>query len=562
MERGSRLRGRPAQRAGRALSNLAGFARDALVAPFATRIPREWLAIRLEQGVSEVPRRSRLWLESALPMPCSLPGVLEALRLAAGDPRVRGVFVKVGRAPIGWAKVADLARALRRVRESGKRLIVYADATGNAGAWLGGLADCFWMAPAGRLDLLGVRLESFFVRAALDRLQIRPEVLSAGRYKSMGEMIDRESMSEAAREALESVADDLYLALVEGLAAGKAGDAERASRWIDGGPYLAVEALEAGIVDELVYGDEIPVRLAEIAGNLAPDDGEPRRAQPVSERTYLRLARPRFVWTPLAEGPAQIAVVPVLGLIRSGAGSRQGLVATLRRLERSETVRAVVLRVDSPGGDVLASDAIWRAVKMLAERKPVVASLGDRAASGGYYVAMAANEIVAEQGTITGSIGVVLAGFEFEGFLSQIGVNLESIRRGKHAGIYALAGARSEEERALLKRQVERLYEQFTRNAAESRSLSLADLEAVAQGRVWSGRQAVENKLVDRLGGLELARERAEILAGLEPGEGVPVYCAPQPGGVRRLLRADPLGDSSGAAWAARFWCPLRIDLA
>jgi protease-4 len=175
---------------------------------------------------------------------------------------------------------------------------------------------------------------------------------------------------------------------------------------------------------------------------------------------------------------------------------------------------------------------------------------------------MAANEIVAEHGTLTGSIGVVLAGLELEGVLSQIGVNLESIQRGKHAGIYAFAGARSEEERALLKRQVARLYEQFTRNAAESRSLSPADLEAVAQGRVWSGRQAVENKLVDRLGGLELARERAEVLAGLEPGEGVPLYCAPQAGGVGRLLRADPLADSSGAAWAARFWCPLRVDLA
>ncbi len=563
MERGSPRRGRPVQLAGRVLQNVAGLVRDAFVAPFARRVAREWVAVRLDHGISEAPRRGRLWLPSAFPAPQPLASVLEALRLASADARVRGVFVRLGTAPLGWAKVAALARALLRAREAGKHVIAYAEATGNAGAWLGGLANRFWMAPAGRLDLLGVRLESVFLRRALDQLGIGAEVLAAGRYKSFGEMLDRERMSEPAREALESVVDDLYATLVEGLAAGKAGDTETARRWIDGGPYLAEEALEAGLVDELVYGDEIPARLAEIAGARASgESGEPRTAQPIGAGAYVRVARRRFTWFPISEGPPRIAVVPVLGLIRPAAATPRGVVGTLRRLERDDTVRGVVVRVDSGGGDPLASDLIWRAVKQLAGRKPVVASLGDRAASGGYYVAMAANEIVAEEATLTGSIGVVLAGLEFEGLLGRVGVGLDGVERGKHAGIYAATHPRSEEERELLQRQIELLYRRFTRNAADSRALSMDDLEAVAEGRVWSGRQASQNQLVDRLGGVELALERAEILAGLQAGQGVPFYCPTQMAGPGRFLRRNPLEASPAPASPAQLWCPIRVELA
>ena len=558
MESSPIWRGAPARQAGRALANLARFARDAMLAPVALRVPREWIGLRLEHGVSEAPRRGGLPLSSTLPLPRLLPHLLETLRVAAEDPRVRGVFVKVGRAPIGWAKTSALARAFAHVRASGKRLVVHADATGNAGAWLGGLADQFWMAPAGRLDLLGVRFEAVFLRRVLDKLQIRPEVLSVGRYKSAGEALERESMSEPSREALEALADDLYRVLVEGLASGRAGDVERARRWIDGGPYLASEAVSEGIVDELVYGDEIPERLARAEGSSPREGAEPDEVRVLSDAVYRRLARPRFVWHPLGSGPPQIVVVPLLGLIRSGAGSPRGVVGMLRRLSLADSVRAVVLRVDSPGGDPLASDLIWRAVRKLAEHKPVVASLGERAASGGYYVAMAANEIVAEEATLTGSIGVVLAGLGFEGLLSHVGVGLESVQRGKHAGIYALGAPRSEEERALLERQVRGIYDRFTGNAALSRKMPTEDLEAVAEGRVWSGRQALENKLVDHLGGLELALSRAEALAGLGPGQGVPVYAPAPRAALGRLLGTDL---AERASWRAQLWCPIRANL-
>ena len=559
MESRPSRRGAPARQAGRALANLVGFARDAVLAPLALRVRRDWVALRLEHGVSEAPRRGRLPFSSALPLPRPLPHVLETLRLAAHDPRVQGVFVKLGRAPIGWAKTSALARAFGHLRASGKRLVVHADATGNSGAWLGGLADQFWMAPAGGLDLLGIRFEAVFLRRVLDKLQIRPEVLAVGRYKSAGEALERESMSEPSREALEAVADDLYRVLVEGLASGRAGTAERARSWIDGGPYLASEAVSEGIVDELVYGDEIPQRLARVDASSRREDPEPDEVRFLSEAVYRRLARRRFVWHPLGSGPAQIVVVPLLGLIRSGTGSPRGLVGLLRRLSQSDSVRAVVLRVDSPGGDPLASDLIWRATRKLAEQKPVVASLGDRAASGGYYAAMAANEVVAEEATLTGSIGVVLAGLGFEGLLSHVGVGVESVQRGKHAGIYALGEPRSEEERALLERQVQGIYARFTGNAALSRNMPVEDLEAVAEGRVWSGRQAFENKLVDHLGGLELAVSRAEALAGLRPGQGVPVYAQATRGALGRLLGAD-LAD--GAFTGPQLWCPIRANLA
>jgi protease-4 len=403
------------------------------------------VVVRVDRGLSEA-RTVSPWIEEALQLPQSLANVLDCVEFARKDPRVHGVLFRLGQAPLGWAKVSALARGLGRLREAGKPVVVYAERAGNAGAWLGALADHFWMAPEGRLDLLGVRVETPFLRGALEKLRIRPDVFFAGRYKSAGEILERKSMSRAAREALDEVVDRLYASLLDGLAQGRAGNLDRAREWVDGGPYLASQALEVGLIDELVYGDELPGRLAAIADGTEPS-ATSREARLVSVPAYLRVARPRFRWQPLRGAPNILAVVPLQGLIGASAGSPRGIVGQLRRLAQSEEVCGVVLRVDSPGGDPLASDLIWRAVGKLAEKKPVVASLGDTAASGGYYVAMAANEIVAEPTTLTGSIGVVMLSLEFEGLLEGLGVRFDAVERGRHAGIYDPARPRTEEER-------------------------------------------------------------------------------------------------------------------
>ncbi len=540
-----------------ALGNLGGLVRDTLLAPVAYYTPRDWLVIRLDHGVSEAPRSVPGWVEGLTTAPRPLGQILHALELAREDAKLRGVIVRLGSAPLGWAKTSALARSFTHLKGSGKTLVAYAESAGNAGAWLGGLADHFWIAPEGRLDLLGVQVQGFFARRALDRLNIEPEVIAAGRYKSAAEIIDRDSMSEASRESLESVVDELYENLVAGLVSGRSADTAQAKRWIDEGPYLAAEAHEAGLVDELVYPDELPTRLRALESGNEDEDEE---AHVISENAYTALARPRFVWHPLGSGRTEIAVVSLTGTIRRASSSPKGIVGQLRKLEKNDRVRAVVLRIDSPGGDSLASDLIWRAVARLSEQKPVVASMGDTAASGGYYAAMGAREIIAEAETLTGSIGVVLIGLGLEGLLDRVGVSTEAIKRGRHADLYDPLTSRSDENRAVLRRQVDRIYKDFVGKAAESRGRSYEELDEVAQGRVWTGAQAHARGLVDGIGGLDTAIERARALAGLGSDEGEAVYHAPPSSALVQMLRRSPL-ETALLAPGAQSLCPTRIPL-
>lgn len=553
---------RAAAQATRVAANAATWLRDAATLPFAWRLPRDWIALPLEHGIAEAPATLPRFLQRGRP-PLPLLALDLGLSLAARDPQLCGLVVRLGAAPLGFARTAQLARGMAKLRAAGKRVVVWAASTGNAGAWLGGLADRFWLAPEGRLELVGLRVENVFLRQALDHLRVRPDVFSTGEYKSAGEMLERDSLSAPAREALEAVVEDLYQTLVAGLAAGRAGTAERAREWIDAGPYLAREAVAAGIADGLVYGDELPAKLAELddAGASQTETEEPpREARVIPFSAYLRVARPRFVWQPIRVGRPEIAVVPLLGAIRSGAGEPSGLVGVLRALGERDSVRAVVLRIDSPGGDPLASDLLWRAVRVLGEKKPVIASLGDAAASGGYYVAMAAHEIVADPCSLTGSIGVVLAGLEIDGLLDWLGISLDGVQRGKNAGIHDLARKRTPEERAHLHRQVEGIYRSFLAKAALSRGRSEAEIEAVARGRVWTGRHAQERGLVDSIGGLDDAIARARARAGLGSVEGEPLYCTLNVRPWERLLARRPF-DSHARAFAPELSCPIRVPL-
>jgi protease IV len=551
---------------GRLLANLARIARDLVVAPFAARAPRDWVVLRLDRGLVEAPSAPR-WLASFTPLPLDLLSVLECLERVESDFAVRGVLVRMGRAPLGWSKVHSIGRALESVRARGKRVVVYAENAGNAGAWLGSLADCFWLAPQGRLDLIGVRLESPFVRGALERFQVRPLVIQAGRYKSAGEILERDSMSDASREALDAVVADLYATLLSALER-RAGSPETAARWIDEGPYLGVEARDAGIVDALFYPDELRARLVALErggdARTAPEPSAPK-ADLVSADVYLRLTRPRFTWRPLVGPASEIAVVPLQGTILGG--NARALVRQLRAIGESDRVAAVVLRIDSPGGEPGAADSIWHAVKQLREKKPVVASMGDSAASGGYYAAMAAHAIVAEPTTLTGSIGVVLASIELDRTLSALGVQFDGVQRGRNAGIFNATRTRSAGERAVLQRHVDLIYRDFLAKAAEGRGLAAEQIEELAEGRVWTGAAAEKHRLVDEMGSLATAVARARALAGLAPGEGEPVYLAPTGAGLRRWLSdgdreaglaADADDPLFPGAW---LWCPIRARL-
>lgn len=543
----------------RLLRNLAVLVRDLVAAPLAARLRPEWVVVRLDRGLVDLPEQPP-WLELLRPAPRALSALQELFERAARDARVRGVVLRVGRAPLGWSQLESLVRAVGALREAGKLVVVYAESAGNAGAWLGASGDRFWMAPQGRLDLIGIRVDSLHLRDALERFGVRPDVVHAGRYKAAGEILERNSMSPEAREALEDVVEELYGALVEGLASGTGSDPETARRWIDEGPYLASQAAEIGLVHECLYGDELPARLARLARG---DEGEEQRdggeARLVPDLAYLRLSQPRFEFEPLLRARPRIALIPVSGLIRSPSAMRP-LLALLRRVGELDAVRAVVLRVNSPGGDPLASDLLWRAVRKLRERKPVVASLSDLAASGGYYVAVGAGEIVAERTTLTGSIGVVLASVEFEELLEHWGVHFDGVTRGRHAAIYHPQRRRSDEERALLEAQVQEIYRGFLEKAALGRERSVAEIEPVAEGRVWTGHRAHEHGLVDRIGGLAAAIGAARERAGLAPDRGRPVVLAPRLPLWARLWGSelDPAAERTGEI---RTWCPIRIPL-
>ena len=542
----------PLEVATRLLRNLAVLLRDAVIAPLAARTPREWIVVRLDRGLVETPG-PRVWLRGPWAAPRALSAVLECLARARGDPRVRGVVLRLGHAPLGWAKVQAVARSLGALRATGKRVVVYADSTGNAGGWLGGLADQFWMAPEGRLDLLGVKLVSPHLRRALERLGVRPAVMSAGRYKSAGEMLSRDSMSEAARESLEPVVEELYGILLSGLASSRCADEDDARRCIDEGPYLAPEAQVRGLVDALVYPDEIPAKLAEFAGTDTTRSTAQLEKTLLGDAAYLRLARPRFRWSSLSGSRDQIAVVSLEGAIRPALARR--LVPLLRRVERSEAIAALVLRVNSPGGDPLSSDLIRHAVSRVAAEKPVVSSFADVAASGGYYAGMAATEILAEPATLTGSIGVVLASVELDELLDKLGVHFDAVQRGQHARIHDLTRRRTAEERALLKRQLSRVYQSFVSRVAEARGRSEAEIERIADGRVWTGTQALEHGLVDGLGGLEEAIERARVLADRPEARVVHLNAERPP--LERLFRP-----ALGASFrGAQLWCPIQVTL-
>lgn len=519
----------PLQRLGRSAREGAALALRRLVAPFA--LPRGrpfWLRARLAAPVPEAARRS-LVPGRATPLP--LLAVLEALAAAARDPRVEGVLVTLRGAPVSLARGAAVRRALASVRAAGKPVVVWAERLGSESLYLASAATRVFVPEAGSVALLGLRLESFFVRDLLDRIGVRADVVRVGEYKSAAEGLVRRGLSDAHREQLEALAEDLFAVLVEGIAEGRALSPERVRSLVDAGPHRPRAACEAGLVDACLFPDEVEAELARLAGRAPLPGAEPDVALVELASYHALRARPGALRAPFAAAP-RLAYVVAAGAIRTGTGTA-GVAsdpyrALLRRLERDDAVRGVVLRIDSPGGDALASDLLWRAVRRLADAKPVVASLGDVAASGGYYVAAGAHAIHAEDATLTGSIGVVGGKLDLEALYQRVGVAQEGVERGARAGLLSPARPLTPEERSAVRGELRAVYELFLERVAEGRGLSRDAVHAVARGRVWSGRRARDARLVDAAGGPLEALADARARAGLPPDEPLPVDVLPR----------------------------------
>ena len=506
-------------------ANLARGARGALAgAALPRRGAPAWLVLRLGPALEDLAPPRVPW---ARPGSTPLLAALAALDAAARDPWVAGVRLRFQGPLGGFSRVLSLRRALDRVRESGRPVVAYAEALDAASFIVACGASRLWLPPTGSLHLVGLRLEGVFLRGLLDRLEVRPEVVRIGSHKTAGDRFTRASMSPEEREQLEALADDLYAELVGAVARGRSLGEDAVRDRIDRGPWLGRAAVEAGLADGCLYPDEVERELLALAPETrrVRADRGPVRQVDAAHYHALRAGDPG--WRPLFRELPRIAVVSARGAIHRGASPRGIASDRLRELldaqRRDAAVRGVVLRLESPGGDALASDLLWRAVHVLAQEKPVAVSMGDVAASGAYYLAAAAHAIFAEAGTLTGSIGVVGGKLDAEGLLRRLGIEREAIERGANAGLLSGTTGFRAGERAAVQAAMESIYATFTERVAEGRKLPVEEVLRVAQGRIWSGTQARKHGLVDQLGGpleaLLWVRERA----GLAPAERISI---------------------------------------
>jgi protease IV len=499
-----------------------------------------------------------------------LEDVLDGLRRARGDHRVRALVAKVGGRNIGLAIVQELRAAIEEFRAAGKPTVAWAEtfgefSAGNVPYYLATAFDTIYLQPSGDLGLTGIAVERRFYRGTLDRLGVEFQVGKRHEYKNAADQFTERSFTGPAREATERLAASITGQLTDAIAARRKIDPGQARALIDQGPFLAAQALDAGLVDALGYRDEV---FASVRKQAGPDAilqyvSHYRRSHALTERAR-KLPAPRrefvaqiYATGPIRRGRSSHGPLPVGG----GMGS-DTVAAALRAAAGDDRARAIVLRVNSPGGSYIASDTIWReVVRARGAGKPVVVSMGDVAASGGYFISMAADAIVAQPGTVTGSIGVLSGKPVVAEMLGRAGVTTDSVAEGAHSAMFTTSRPFSEDEWALVNSWLDHIYADFTGKVAAGRRLSGDRVHELARGRVWTGADALANGLVDELGGLDRAADVARTRAGLPPTAPVRVYPRVRP---LDRLRPPASSDSRPAAPAglaagllAESWGPV-----
>jgi protease-4 len=475
------------------------------------------LVLRLDDDLHEVPTDGVVQQLLEGNEPSGLRAVLENLRKAKVDSRVKAVVViPTGVQAPYWAKIQEVHDAILDFRKSGKLAVAYLEYAGEREYYIAAACDRILLMPSASLDLNGLATYQVFLRGTLDKFGLYPDFLHIGDYKTAYNTFTEKGFTPAHREMTESMTGDLYDQLVRAIGEGRKKTEAEVRALIDQGPFLPDEALRVGLVDELAYEDQIDDKVKLPTGRLHRLDAKDYNH--VSEASLG-----------LNKGP-RIAVVYASGIITSGKSGydplmggvlgSETLVEHIREARKDPQVRAIVVRIDSPGGSAIASDAIWRELVIARDERhdrPLVVSMSDLAASGGYWIALAAPYIVAQPGTLTGSIGVVTGKMVTGGTYKKLGANIETVSHGKFAELSSPARPFNDEERKKIESLIEETYDQFIEKAAESRHMAPEKLDSIAQGRVWTGRQAKAIGLVDELGGLDraiaVAKQRAKIPA-------------------------------------------------
>jgi protease IV len=465
---------------------------------------------------------------SGSPEPASIAELYPALRAARQDSSVRGLAVYIQDADLGLAKAQELRRQMMILRRAGKFVDCYLETAGEGSNgtlpyYLATACEQIYLAPAGDLNLLGLYTETRFLRGTFDKLKIEPDFNRVGRYKSAVETYTQSQYSPEAQEALAEVLDGYYAQIVSAISEARHKNDAEVRALIDGAPWSADEALARGLVDHLAYPDEFKAHLEKRVG---------RRPSWLPIEDYSP--------SPVLAGK-RVAVVFALGeIVRGGGGvapwtddlylGSDDMARVLRDVGKDRSIAAVVLRIDSPGGSSLASDLILREVEKLREKKPVVVSMSDTAASGGYYIAARADKIVAEPASLTGSIGVFGGKLVTRRFEEEIlGIGHDTQKRGANADLYSTLQPYTPQQEVKVQQLMNRTYRAFVGHVATGRKMSRSAVEGVASGRVWTGAVAQKIGLVDELGGLDRAVEIARQQAHLAAGETVGLDFYPPP---------------------------------
>lgn len=492
--------------------------------------------------------------------PLTVVNVWDMLRKAAVDSRVKAIVLEPQNLSVGWGKLEEIRGDLEQFRKSGKPLYAFLKTPGTREYYLATAASRIYLAPEDELNLKGMRFELMYFRKTLDKLGVQVEIEHAGKYKDFGDMFTRSSMSPETKEVLNSILDDLYGNLLQRIATARKKTVEEVRATIDQGPFLSAQALQKGLVDSLRYEDQVFGEL-----KAALKSGEIKK---LSYRDYGKIS-PASVGL---EGRQRIALVTGQGGISRGDpdsdafSDEDGITSEsfnklLRKAEGDGSIKGVVVRIDSPGGEVFASDAIWREMNLLSKKKPMVISMSDTAASGGYYIAMSGDPVLAYPGTLTGSIGVVYGKANLHGLYDKVGVSKDFLTRGRFADIDSDYQPLSPAGREKLREAIDENYKTFVTKVAQARRRTFDQIEPLAQGRVWLGSQAKANGLVDQLGGLDRAIELVKEKAKIPKEEKVTIVTYPPKRSIFDVMFGHS-GDSSAEAtlagllrgWQVRLW--------
>jgi protease-4 len=484
---------------------------------FARRIPPHTvLALRIEGDIpEEVPREALTQILQGTPT--TVTDIVEGLDRARTDSRIAGIEVRVGESSMNFGKMQEIRQKIRQFNQSGKFSIAYLELASDGPYYVASACSTVVQLPKSMLYLRGMMASTTFYRGALDKLGIYPDLYHIGLYKNATNVFTDKAFTPAHREATQVLLADWYDAFLRGIAESRALTPSQVADIIQKGPFSSEGALAARLVDRLGYGDEARELIRQ-----------------KSHGSEQRLSLQEYLHRTDGKGGSKLAVIYATGLIAPGR-SRDEVMGSdtiaeeLRRTRLDDEVKAVILRVDSGGGSASASEVIRREVELTRRRKPVVVSMSDVAASGGYWIAMSANKIVAQPGTITGSIGVLTGKFNLGGLYTKLGLSKDYVKTTDNATLDYPFENFTEAQRNAVLRLMQETYRTFIEGVAEGRRMPVEAVDKIGQGRVWTGERARQLGLVDSLGGLDTAIAAAKELARIPASEQVSLLRLPAP---------------------------------